>query len=52
MKKIIKEGLFILGIYTLLIIYLLFAGNRIERLEKIEKEDNLELVNVRIHYNR
>lgn len=52
MKKIIKEGLLILGIYMLLIIYLLFAGERMERLEKTEKEGHLELVNVRIDYNR
>lgn len=49
MKEFIKEGLIILGIYFILIVYLLLASERIERLEKEEK---LELVNVRINYNK
>ena len=42
MKKIIKKGIIIVGIYLLFAAYILMASNRIERLDK---DENLEKVN-------
>lgn len=48
MKKIIKKGIIIVGIYAVFAAYLLMASNRIERLDK---SDNLEKVNVSLKFS-
>ena len=48
MKKIIKKGIIIIGIYAIFTAYLLMASDRIERLEK---NDNLEKVNVSLKFS-
>ncbi len=48
MKKIIKKGIIIVGIYLLFAAYILMASNRIERLDK---DENLEKVNVSLKFS-
>ena len=48
MKEICKKGFIIMVIYLLFAAYLLLVSNRIERLEK---QDELESVNVSINYS-
>ena len=48
MKKIIKKGIIIIGIYAIFTAYLLMASNRIERLDK---DENLEKVNVSLKFS-
>lgn len=48
MKKIIKKGIIIIGIYAIFTAYLLMASDRIERLEK---NDSSELVNVSLKFS-
>ena len=48
MKNIIKKGLIILGIYGVFTVYLLFACNRIERLDM---KDDYEKVNVSLKFS-
>ena len=48
MKKIIKKGIIIVGIYLLFAAYILMASNRIERLDK---NDDLEKVNVSLKFS-
>ena len=48
MKKILKKGLIIIGVYAIFTTYLFFASNRIERLDN---NDDTEKVNVRINYS-
>jgi len=48
MKKIIKKGIIIVGIYAIFAAYLLMASNRIERLDK---NDDLEKVNVSLKFS-
>lgn len=48
MKKIIKKGIIIIGIYAIFTAYLLMASDRIERLEK---NDSNELVNVSLKFS-
>ncbi len=48
MREICKKGFIIGIIYLLFAVYLLFVSNRIERLEK---QEQLESVNVTINYS-
>lgn len=48
MKKIIKKGIIIVGIYLLFAAYILMASDRIERLDK---NDNTEKVNVSLKFS-
>ena len=48
MKKMLKRGLIIIGIYAIFTAYLFLASNRIERLDN---NDNTEKVNVTIKYS-
>ncbi|MBQ6323252.1 MAG: hypothetical protein IJI22_00280 [Bacilli bacterium] len=48
MKKVLKRGLIIVGIYAIFTTYLFFASNRIERLND---NDDTEKVNVTIKYS-
>ena len=48
MMNIIKKGLVILGIYGIFTAYLLFASNRIERLDNNDTE---EKVNVSLKFS-
>ena len=48
MKKIIKKGIIIVGIYAIFTAYLLMASTRIERLDK---DENLEKVNVSLKFS-
>ena len=48
MKKIIKKGIIIVGIYAIFAAYILMASNRIERLDK---NDDLEKVNVSLKFS-
>jgi len=48
MKKIIKKGIIIIGIYAIFTAYLLMASDRIERLDK---NDNTETVNVSLKFS-
>ena len=48
MKNVLKKGLVILGIYAIFTAYLLFACDRIERLDK---NDNTEKVNVSLKFS-
>jgi hypothetical protein len=48
MKKIIKKGIIIAGIYLVFAAYLCMASDRIERLDK---SDNTEKVNVAIKFS-
>ena len=48
MKKIIKKGIIIVGIYFVFTAYLFMASNRIERLDT---ESDLEKVNVSINFS-
>ncbi|MBQ9019222.1 MAG: hypothetical protein IJ097_02785 [Bacilli bacterium] len=47
MKKIIKKGIIIVGIYAIFAAYLFMASDRIERLE----QDETEKVNVSIKFS-
>lgn len=48
MKNILKKGLVILGIYGIFTAYLLFACDRIERLDN---KDDSEKVNVSLKFS-
>ena len=48
MKKIIKKGIIIVGIYLVFAAYILMVSNRIERLDK---SDNIEKVNVSLKFS-
>ena len=48
MKKIIKKGIIIVGIYLVFAAYVLMASDRIERLDK---NDNNEKVNVSLKFS-
>ena len=48
MMNIIKKGIIIVGIYTVFAAYILMASDRIERLDK---NDNLEKVNVSLKFS-
>ena len=48
MKKIIKKGIIIVGIYAIFAAYILMASNRIERLDE---NDDLEKVNVSLKFS-
>ena len=48
MKKILKKGLIIVGIYAIFTAYLFMASDRIERLEE---NDSNEKVNVSIKFS-
>lgn len=48
MKKIIKKGIVIAGIYLVFTAYILMASNRIERLDK---NDSTEKVNVSLKFS-
>ena len=48
MKNIIKKGIIIVGIYAIFAAYLLMASDRIERLDK---NDDLEKVNVSLKFS-
>ena len=47
MKKILKKGIIIVGIYLMFTAYILMASNRIERLDN----DKTEKVNVSIKFS-
>lgn len=49
MKKIIKKGIIIVGIYTIFTMYLFMASNRIERLDK---NDYNEKINVSLKFSK
>ena len=48
MKKIIKKGIIVIGIYAVFAAYLLMASTRIERLDKT---DSNEKVNVSLKFS-
>lgn len=48
MKNIIKKGIIIIGIYLVFAAYILMASNRIERLDK---DDSTEMVNVSLKFS-
>ena len=48
MKKLLEKGLLLFGIYMIFTAYLFFASDRIEKLEKTE---DTEYVNVTIKYH-
>ncbi len=48
MKKIIKKGIIVVGIYLIFAAYILMASNRIERLDN---NDNTEKVNVSLKFS-
>ena len=48
MKNIIKKGIIIVGIYAIFAAYILMASNRIERLDK---NDDLEKINVSLKFS-
>ena len=48
MMNVLKKGLVILGIYSIFTVYLLFACDRIERLDN---NDDLEKVNVSLKFS-
>ena len=48
MKKIIKKGIIIVGIYLVFAAYVLMASDRIERLDN---NDNTEKVNVSLKFS-
>lgn len=48
MKKIIKKGIIIIGIYLIFAMYLFMASNRIERLDK---NDSTETINVSLKFS-
>ena len=48
MKKIIKKGIIIIGIYLVFAAYILMASDRIERLDK---NDSTENVNVSLKFS-
>ena len=48
MMNVLKKGLVILGIYSIFTAYLLFASDRIERLDE---NDELEKVNVSLKFS-
>ena len=48
MKNIIKKGIIIVGIYLVFAAYILMASNRIERLDK---NDSIEKVNVSLNFS-
>ena len=48
MKKIIKKGIIIISIYIVFTMYLFMASTRIERLDK---NDNTEKVNVSLKFS-
>ena len=48
MKKIIKKGIIVVGIYLIFATYILMASDRIERLDK---NDGTEKVNVSLKFS-
>lgn len=48
MRNIIKKGIIIIGIYLVFAAYILMASNRIERLDK---DDSTEMVNVSLKFS-
>lgn len=48
MKNIIKKGIIIVGIYLLFAAYILMAADRIERLDK---NDDTEKVNISLKFS-
>ena len=45
MKKILINGVIIVGLYILFIMYLLIYSERIEKLNKVDNEGNIILLN-------
>jgi len=45
MKKILINGVIIVGLYILFIMYLLIYSERIEKLNKVDNESNIILLN-------
>jgi len=48
MKNVLMKGLVLLGVYSVFTAYLLFASNRIERLDN---KDDTEKVNVSLKFS-
>ena len=46
MKKEIKEGMVILGIFLIFVFYLFLAANRFENLEKNNKKVGNDVINI------
>ena len=49
MTNILKKGLIIVGVYLIILIYLFYASNRIETLDK---SDDKEIIPVAVNFNK